>query len=224
MDRRNPLPRGRHRLPREAVEASQRGRILDALVSLVAERSYAGTSVGAIATAAGVSRSTFYELFTDKEECFVVAYRELAGALLDALVTPGIATPSWRDGLDHGVRTYFTWLGQRPEAAVTFVVEVHTAGPRALACRAEVLGACAKVAAGLGRRARHEDPALPAVTEPTAKALVASLDALAHDYVRQGRAHELARLVPSGRYLAILLFAGHEEAEQVARQDERFRR
>ena len=40
-----PLPRGPHRLAREIIEASQRGRLLDAIAEVVAEKGYAAATV-----------------------------------------------------------------------------------------------------------------------------------------------------------------------------------
>jgi len=58
----------RHRTAREAVVASQRGRMLEAMVKAVAEKGYPATAIADIVAGAGVSRRTFYEQFGDKEE------------------------------------------------------------------------------------------------------------------------------------------------------------
>src|SRR5882724_3806888 len=64
------LPSGRHGLAREAVVASQRGRLLDAMAEVVAEKGYQATTVADVVERAGVSRRTFYEQFPDREACF----------------------------------------------------------------------------------------------------------------------------------------------------------
>src|SRR5438105_1831196 len=68
------LPSGRHGLTREAVVASQRSRLIDAMAQVVAERGYPATTVADVVERAGVSRRTFYEQFADKEACFLAAY------------------------------------------------------------------------------------------------------------------------------------------------------
>ena len=55
------LPKGRHRLSRGEVSASQRGRILAAVVDVVAEHGYARTSVAAVVERAGASSKAFSE-------------------------------------------------------------------------------------------------------------------------------------------------------------------
>ncbi len=82
-----PLPRGRHGLSREQVEASQRLRLMRAMAEVMAEKGYARTSVADILRRARVSRETFYELFDSKQDCFMSAFEQAYAHILDA-VTP----------------------------------------------------------------------------------------------------------------------------------------
>src|SRR6478752_2700016 len=72
------LPRGPHGLSREEVELSQRARLLQATTEAVAAQGYVKTTVADIIARAGVSRATFYQLFRDKEDCFLAAYKNNA--------------------------------------------------------------------------------------------------------------------------------------------------
>jgi AcrR family transcriptional regulator len=49
------------------------------MISAAARDGYGNASVARVIGQAGVSRATFYEHFTGKEECFLAAYREVAG-------------------------------------------------------------------------------------------------------------------------------------------------
>ena len=126
------LPKGRHRLSRGEVRASQRGRILAAVVDVVAERGYAETSVAAVVERAGVSSKAFYEHFAGKEACFLAAYdagvevlrREL-GAVLDAGAPPA-------ERVGRAIDRYLDLVAAQPAFARTFLIEVYGAGPRAL--------------------------------------------------------------------------------------------
>jgi AcrR family transcriptional regulator len=188
-----PLPRGRHRLSREAVEESQRRRLLDAIVELVAQDGYANTAVGDIAARAGVSRTTFYELFDGKYECFAAAYDDVTASLIDAIVAAALdAGDDGRARLGAGIDAYLEWCAAHPAAAGTFIVAVHTAGPEALEHRADVLRRFCQVIAD----------AAPGVRPAAAAATIASIDAMAHDLIRQGRAAELPALADDARYVA----------------------
>jgi AcrR family transcriptional regulator len=139
------LPRGPHHLAREEVMASQRGRMLDAMAHVVAERGYGATTVAHVIEHAGVSRKTFYEHFRDKEECFLAAFETGVEVLL---ATVREADPGGGDGLARvqaRVRAYLETLAAEPGFARTFVIEVGAAGPKALARRHEVIGQFAQL-------------------------------------------------------------------------------
>ena len=52
------------------------------MVAVVAEKGYQGRSVRDVLARAEISSRTFYELFANKEECFVAAYEEAAAFAL----------------------------------------------------------------------------------------------------------------------------------------------
>lgn len=122
------LPRGRHGLAREEVLASQRARMLDALIEAVAEHGYAAATVSHVVKGARVSRETFYEHFSGKAECYLAAHAHVIGELLAntgaALRGPG--TPLER--LDRALAVYLESLSLRPAVARAFVLERHGAG------------------------------------------------------------------------------------------------
>src|ERR687893_1487221 len=110
MEKSRALPRGRHRLSRETVAESQRRRLLDAFVELVASHGYASTTVGGIAAKAGVSRTTFYELFDSKEDIFRAAYDDVTGQMIEFIVAAaGRAGDDPGEGLIAGIQAYFAW-------------------------------------------------------------------------------------------------------------------
>ncbi len=65
-----------HDLGRERVNDIQRARILAAMVEECAERGVGNVTVAHVVARAGVSRRTFYELFSDCEDCFLGAFDE----------------------------------------------------------------------------------------------------------------------------------------------------
>ena len=106
------LPRGRHNLPVEVVRASQRERLLQAMLAIVAERGYEATTVPQVVAAAKVSRNAFYALFADKTDCFLALCDELASEMLAELSQP--AGDGWLDTLRQGVDRYLRWWQERP--------------------------------------------------------------------------------------------------------------
>jgi AcrR family transcriptional regulator len=104
--------------------------VLDAIVAVVAERGYGGTKIGEIAARAGVSRATFYELFADKEECFLAAHDMLAGSLKEAF-DQELGRAASADAVRVAV-TMIVGLARTEPAALTFLMhEALLAGPSA---------------------------------------------------------------------------------------------
>jgi AcrR family transcriptional regulator len=124
------------------TRADQRSRLLEAIVTLVATAGYAQTRVGDLASAAGVSRATFYDQFKSKEDCFLAAHDELSTRLL-------AATASAINGKSakHATRSIVGALtefaaGQTHEFSF-LTYEAIVAGPGALDRRERLIGALA---------------------------------------------------------------------------------
>jgi AcrR family transcriptional regulator len=143
------------------VASSQRARLLAAMATVVARKGYAATTVADVVSAAGVSRSTFYELFTSKEACFLDAYREgvdeLLGAVREAVHE---AEDDWRAQLRAGIRAYLAQLAREDSFARIYIDEIHAAGSNALAARAEALRRFAGRYHATFSQARAADPSL----------------------------------------------------------------
>ncbi|HEX8690057.1 MAG TPA: helix-turn-helix domain-containing protein, partial [Solirubrobacterales bacterium] len=97
-------PRGRHRLPPEVVARSQRERLLEAAIRVAAAKGYAATTVGDLTKEAGISRTTFYELFEDKEACFLAAYDNAVDVLVRQVVAAYESEQRWPQRARAGLR------------------------------------------------------------------------------------------------------------------------
>ena len=141
MDSRDlaPLPRGRHKLTRDEVEASQRFRLILGLAEALTEQGYATTPVAAILDRAGVSRQTFYQLYDNKLDCFLDAL-DLISDVLDGQLRAAFdgTTGAPLERAAAAVERYLETLADNLPFARLYVVEVHAAGPSALLRRAEL--------------------------------------------------------------------------------------
>jgi AcrR family transcriptional regulator len=186
------LPRGRHRLSREQVLASQRGRMLAAMAETVAEKGYVRTTVADVIERAGVSRETFYAVFADKEDCFLAAYDAGVDALLEVM---GAALAGSRAGperrLDRVLSAYFAALAAEPDFARTFLIEVYAVGPRALERRAELQQ---RFVATMGEIFGLDSATRGSPERFACEALVAAISSLVTTRVGAGRFDELDEL------------------------------
>jgi AcrR family transcriptional regulator len=212
-----PLPRGPHRLAREQVLESQRGRMLEAIAQAVAAKGYAATTVGDVVGGAGVSRKTFYEHFVDKEECFLAAWDTGVDVLFDSIARAQRDAEGSMERIRLGLRAYLHTLADEPAFARTFLIEVVAAGPEAEGRRAEVHARFADLLVASHAQARRELDGLPEVPEPLFRAAVGAINELVSDYVRSGRTADLPELEDTILHLELVLFAGHEVAARATR-------
>jgi AcrR family transcriptional regulator len=129
------LPRGRHAAPRAVVAESQRERLLVAMADATAEKGYANVAVADVIERAGVSRRSFYEHFSNKEECFLAAYDAGVEGMLEEIALAEEGAAGLADGARAGTEIYLQILADNPAFARTFLIEVLGAGPEALARR-----------------------------------------------------------------------------------------
>jgi AcrR family transcriptional regulator len=187
------LPSGRHGLTRETVLASQRGRLLDAMVQIVTEKGYADTTVSDVVERAGVSRRTFYELFDDKEACFLASYETGVEIMLGRLRSAIRSVPraDWRARARAAVTTYMDVLAEEPNFAWALHVSIVGAGPAALARRAQMLGLFGEIWGRLHAVARAEDPLRPELSAAALRAMAGGMEELVRERLRTHGARSL---------------------------------
>ncbi len=114
------------------------------MVEVVLERGAGEVSVAHVVARAGVSRRTFYEIFTDREDCFVAALDD-ALARVAAVVVPAYereatrAVQSWREPIRAALVELLGLFDEDPGLGRLVVVESLAGGPRALERRNIVL-------------------------------------------------------------------------------------
>lgn len=207
---RSKLPSGRHGLPREVVVNSQRERMVEAMIEVIAEQGFAQTTVADIIATAGVSRATFYEQFDDKEDCFVAAYATVMERML-AFVAEGFASDGsddWIERLRGGIRSLLRYLAQNPVAVRVGIVEGFGAGARAREQYQESVSAFFPFL-DAGREVIDHPERVPG---ETARVIVGGISALIFNEASTGNAKRLPDLLPEMIYLAVVPFMGHEDA------------
>jgi len=203
-----PLPRGRHGLPREAVTQSQRRRIINSMVAAVADRGYKETRVVDVVERAGVSRATFYDLFEDLEDCFLATFDFVSGRLLEAAGTAFEASPDapWAERIGAAMAAVLDLLASWPEGARFAIVEVMAAGDRVLVRRDGVLRRFAELV-DAGRAQTHLNP--PSITSV---AVVGGVQEVLYGEVIHGATAQLPARLPDLVYWVTQPFLGNEAA------------
>ena len=134
-----PLPRGRHRLPRAEVVARQRDRLLIAATELLAHGGPGAVGVKPVCSRAGASLAAFYECFETKEDCIFAAYDRFIAVFIERLVAVHGDGRTWEEYVGAVLDSYFDVLGQDVVVARAFQVEMDSLGPEARRRRREAL-------------------------------------------------------------------------------------
>jgi AcrR family transcriptional regulator len=208
-----PLPRGRHKLGQGTVRASQRERLLRAMVECVAREGFESTTVPMVVSTARVSSNAFYEFFSDKTDCFLAACDEAARELLSELVAL-TAEPDWVRAMRKGTGIYLRWWQERPAFARAYLLSLRAAGERTFEQRDRTYGMYEAMFADLARRARAEQPDLPPLSPLVTRVLVLAITELVAEEVRAGRTGSLGDLQDDLARLAIRLLADDATAER----------
>ena len=121
------------------VASIQRARILAATVEVVREVGASEATVARVVARAGISRRTFYELFADREDCFLATF-DHAVALAAACVIPAYeSSSSYRESIRAGLDALLGFLDDEPGLGGVLIVDALGGGPQALSRRARVL-------------------------------------------------------------------------------------
>ena len=202
------LPSGRHGLTPEAVAASQHGRILFAIVRAAAEKGYGATTVADVVERAGVSRRTFYEHFSGKEECFLSAYDTGVEIVLGRMrgAAAAIDTDDWRAAMRSDLEAYLTLLAEQPEFAWSLHVEVLAAGQAALERRAAIFGIFTARTKANYELARRQDPTLPKLPDEAFALHSGGVDDLVRERMRTRGANALLELLEPALAATLALF------------------
>ena len=126
-------------LGRERVSEIQRSRILAAMVEECAKRGAASVTVAHIVARAGVSRRTFYELFEDREDCFLGAFDESVARATRYVLDGYDPQADWVKRVKTMLTGLLAFLDAEPGTGQLLIVGSLGAGTKALQRRAEVL-------------------------------------------------------------------------------------
>jgi AcrR family transcriptional regulator len=209
-----PLPRGRHKMSRVEIRASQRARLLRAMTELVNSEGYEATSVPKVVKAARVSTNTFYEFFDDKAACFIAVCEQAGTELWDRLV--GFAQgPDWITALDRGLDFFLEWWVERAALTRAYLIELPAVGRRAVDERERQHRRFTMVVRALAARARTEQPELPPIGELTLQVATFVPTEIVTREVRAGRLAALPDLKPELMRLMVTLIADEATARRL---------
>jgi AcrR family transcriptional regulator len=187
----------------------QRARLLSAAREVVGELGYPGMSVSRVTARAGVSRRTFYDLFEDREDCFLAVFQEAvahAGAL--ASEAYHAERGRWRERVRAALIALLGFLDGEPGLGALTIVDALAAGPRVLEHRARVLDTLKNVL-DEGRKDTKPGRAPPPLT---AEGVVGAVLAVIHARLLTHQDPQLTGLVNPLMSMIVLPYLGQAAA------------
>jgi AcrR family transcriptional regulator/DNA-binding MarR family transcriptional regulator len=195
-------------MPRGQVTEIQRSRMLAAAVEAVAEVGYSGMTIAQVIGRARVSRKTFYDVFRDREDCFLAAFDEGAARARAVAVEAYEQESGWRDGIRAALAGLLVLIDERPDLARLCVVEAPAAGDALLERREELLAELAEVI-DRGRRLKHTSHDLSPLT---GEAVVGGVVAVIHARLVEKRKEAFLDLLPALMSGIVLPYLGARAA------------
>jgi AcrR family transcriptional regulator/DNA-binding MarR family transcriptional regulator len=192
------------------VEQMQRTRLLAGAARAIDEHGYARVTVAEITRRAGVSRRTFYEIFTDREKCSTAVIEDAVRTLVAELRHDDPKPLSWRERIRAGLTAILAFLDREPLLARICVVQALQAGPSLQVRREEILaGLAAVVDEGRSESARGKT-----CTPLTAEGLVGAAFAIVHARLQRGEHQPLAGLANELMAMIVLPYLGPAAARR----------
>jgi AcrR family transcriptional regulator len=202
---------------RGGVEVSevQRSRMLSSAVAVVSEYGYGQMSVARVTGRARVSRRTFYNVFEDREDCFLAVFDD-AVARVAELVVPVYesagrgSSSSWRERVRAALAVLLVLLDEQPQTGSLLVVDALRAGPRVLERRAQVLEGLGMVLDREGSRSGTARELSPL----TGEGVVGAVFSVIHTRLLTKPSGSLVELLSSLMGMIVLPYEGQAAAQR----------
>jgi AcrR family transcriptional regulator len=177
-----------------------RRRAVAAMTAVIGEQGYPGTTVRDVLERARMSRRTFYELFENREHCFLAAYEQACDEALACLDRAPEPNEPFSQHLRRVLTHVLEQLAARPDSARLLLVEPVAVGPSGLERHEQTMRGLAE------RLARARPAAAPSLSpdelQLRCEAGVGAVHRVVSARVVAGRARDLPEL--AGELVPIL--------------------
>jgi len=182
--------------------------LLEAMLLTSGEIGYEQVSVRNVIERAGTSRATFYKHFEDREDCFACAYSEASEWLYRRLLGVARREPTWRAGLRATLAELLEFCANQPALAKALLIEVHAAGKRPLAQRADLMERLSRALDS----ARREIPSRQAPPPITSGFIVGAIQSLLAAKLLDGDAERAPEMLPGLLHFVVMQYLGESAA------------
>jgi AcrR family transcriptional regulator len=118
-------------MAREEEARNQRARLYGAMIETVAQRGYQATTVAHVIALAGVSRRAFYELFANKEQCFLATYDIVIARARKRMRDAWDEERGWANRMHSATKALLDDVAESPKGPRLVLVDALGIGPSA---------------------------------------------------------------------------------------------
>jgi AcrR family transcriptional regulator len=162
------------------------------MVEVVARHGYSGTTLRELVRLAGVSKSTFYEHFENKQAAFLATADTIFERVAERVAgTYAESTGDRQERLAAALSTYMDLVADQPEAAMLSTVDILTLGRAGLAQRDRGT----RIFEDILSEAFAQSPEVVEVTAATVRAVGAGIRGVVYRHLRDGTVAALPTLV-----------------------------
>jgi AcrR family transcriptional regulator len=188
---------------------NQRERVAEAVADVCSVAGYGPMTVEDIIVTAGISRRSFYDLYSSKADAFLQAFDRIVGRLHADVEQACAQAERFEDKVEAGLAAILGFFGVQPTYAETCLVQVMAAGPDAVDRRNAALR---RFTAYILEAVARELPKAGRPPEIIAEGLVGGIYEILYARVGQGRTNLLPSLLPDLTYSVLLPYLGPAEA------------
>lgn len=191
------------------VSDIQRARLLAAMVQVAVERGAANVTVAQVVEHAGVSRRTFYELFSDCDECLLMALDDGLERIAKRVVPIYRQPGRWRERVRAALIELLSTLDEDPATGSLVIIETLGVGRAALEYRRRVL---AQAIAAVEEGSRESNTRPP--SRLTAEGIVGAVLSVLHGCLLEEDREPLIELVNPLMSMIVLPYLGPAAARR----------
>lgn len=197
------------RLPRESADGNPSSRdICDAMLAIVGEVGYPTTRVEHVLQRSGASRTRFYQLFANKEECFAAAYAAVSEELADELLASAESAGDCIKGLREALAHFLGFVAANPATAAALLVQARAAGDAVVAAQQKVSGRLT----GALEAARRQENSIRTGPSSLGPLMIGAIENMARGLLVSGEAERAPAMLGDLLYVVVLSYFGEDAA------------
>lgn len=160
---------------------------MGAMVDAVARNGYRATTLRELVTLAGVSNTTFYELFDSKQECFLATFDAIVAVVSERIGSAYRSQTDFRDRLHAAFLAFVEIVVEEPAASALVVVDSLSLGAAGVEPRERSVSAFER----MFRQSFDQAPERGEVSDVTIRAIVTGIRRIVYRCLREDRPAEL---------------------------------